>query len=130
MMVEICKISHSRKIFVFLPLRWQSRAPPTFSRARHPLALCLVSQIYFGRFFCETEVKPPHPPCWSEVQRRPLLQIQMGGLHYILHILYILHNLHILHILHILQKHPSQQGPIHSIFDKVVTSSFNKFVSQ
>ena len=26
MMVEICKISHSRKIFVFLPHRWQSRA--------------------------------------------------------------------------------------------------------
>ena len=36
----------------------------------------------------------------------------------------------ILHILHILQKHPSQQGPIQSIFNKVVTSSVNKFVSQ
>merc|ERR1711952_15402 len=42
-------------------------------------------------------------------------------------ILQILHTSHILHILHILHKHPNQQGPIHSFFNKVVTSSFNKF---
>ena len=39
----------------------QSRAPPTFSHPRHPLAPRLVSQIYFGRFF--------HVPRWSPPTR-------------------------------------------------------------
>ena len=59
-----------------------------------------------------------------------LLTLHILHIQHILLILHILHNLHILHILHILQKHPSQQGPIQSIFNKVVTSSVNKFVSQ
>ena len=45
-----------------------------------------------------------------------------------LHILQILHIFHILHTLHILPKHRSRQGPIHSIYNKVVISSFNKSV--
>ena len=67
--------------FLFFSLITGRAGPPRIlTRAPLPSSpSCLVSQIYFGRFFCETEVKPPHPPRWSEVQRRPLLQIQMGG---------------------------------------------------
>ena len=49
---------------------------------------------------------------------------------HVLHILHFMHILHILHILHIMLDHPSQQRSIHSIFNKGVTSSFNKVVSE
>ena len=55
----------------FSPLPKQSRAPPTFSHPRHPLAPRLVSQIYFGRFFRETEMKHLPPAPWFEVQGVP-----------------------------------------------------------
>ena len=70
-MIEICKISYSRKIFVSFPLRRQSRAPPTLSHPRHPQAPRLVSQIYFRRFFRETEMKHLPPAPWFEVQGVP-----------------------------------------------------------
>ena len=78
------------------PPRILTRAPPPSS------PFCLVSQIYFGRFFRE--------PRWSHPTRRvgpkskgvPCFRSKWGGLHHILHILYILHILHNLHILQIL----------------------------
>ena len=44
------------------------RTPPPSSTS------CLTN--LFWKIFSWTEMKPPHPPRWSEVQRRPLLQIQ------------------------------------------------------
>ena len=55
----------------FSPLPKQSRAPPTLSHPRHPQAPRLVSQIYFGRFFRETEMKHLPPAPWFEVQGVP-----------------------------------------------------------
>ena len=55
----------------FSPLPKQSRAPPTLSHSRHPQAPRLVSQIYFGRFFRETEMKHLPPAPWFEVQGVP-----------------------------------------------------------
>ena len=75
MMIEICKISYSRKIFVSLPLRRQSRALLTFTYSRHPLALRPCLTILFWKIFSCTEVKLPHPPRGPK-SRRPLFQIQ------------------------------------------------------
>ena len=91
MMIEICKISYSRKIFVSLPLRRQSRALSTFSRSRHPLAPRLVSQFYFGRLFGRSPptrpvVQSQGVPCSrsnggsspkSTEARRPVLLVEM-----------------------------------------------------
>ena len=78
MMIEIGKISHSRKILVSPPFEGRAGPPPTFSRLRHPLAPCLVSQIYFGRFF--------RAPRWSpsirlrsEVQGVPCSRSNWGS---------------------------------------------------
>ena len=77
-MIEIGKISHSRKILVSPPFEGRAGPPPTFSRLRHPLAPCLVSQIYFGRFF--------RAPRWSpsirlrsEVQGVPCSRSNWGS---------------------------------------------------
>ena len=77
-MIEICKISYSCKIFVSFPLRTQSRAPSTLSHPCHPLAPRLVSQICFGRFLRHRDEAPPPAP-WSEVQGVPCSRSNGGS---------------------------------------------------
>ena len=78
--LRLVGFSHSPRISFFLSLQRQSRASPTLSRARHPLAFRLVSQICFGRFVRGLGEEPPSAPLVRS-SRRPLLQNQMRGHH-------------------------------------------------
>ena len=62
MMIEIGKISHSRKILVSPPLRRQSRAPPdVVTLAPPPSSLSCLTNLFRKIFSC-TEMKPLHSP--------------------------------------------------------------------
>ena len=79
--LRFVKISHSRKISVFsLSSKAEQGLPDVLTRAPPSSSPSCLTKL-FWKIFSWTEVKLPHPPRWSEVQRRPLLQIQMGGLH-------------------------------------------------
>ena len=78
--LRFVRFSHSPRISFFLSLQRQSRASPTLSRARHPLAFRLVSQICFGRFVRGLGEAPPSA-LLVQSSRRPLLQTQMRGHH-------------------------------------------------
>lgn len=75
--LRFVRFPHSPRISFFLSLRRQSRASPTLSCARHPLAFRLVSQICFGRFVRGLG-EAPHPPRWSEVQGVPCFRTKWG----------------------------------------------------
>ena len=79
MIVEICKNFTFSQDFVFsLSSKAEQGLPDVLTRAPPSSSpSCLTNP--FRKIFLWTEVKLPHPPRWSEVQRRPLASDPNGG---------------------------------------------------
>ena len=77
--MRFVKISHSRKISVFsLSSKAEQGLPDVLTRAP-PSSFPSCFTNLFRKIFSWTEVRLPHPPRWSEVQRRPLASDPNGG---------------------------------------------------
>ena len=78
-MVEICKIFTFSQDFVFsLSSKAEQGFPDALTRAP-PSSFPSCFTNLFRKIFSWTKVRFPHPPRWSEVQRRPLASDPNGG---------------------------------------------------